>query len=90
MATSFASLLPEVPVNRWHAEKLGEEGDDYGTHRSFYTVDAGSGVEAEQRVLAWIHHDYQDDLRHAEVTADPNPLQPGRWRVTVVWDTRRE
>ncbi|MEZ0076310.1 hypothetical protein [Planotetraspora sp. GP83] len=91
MPTSFSSLLPEVPPNRWNADKHGDEGDsDYGPRRSFYSIDAGSAQEAELRVLAWINHDYQDDLRHAEVTADPAPVGPARWRLTVLWDNRYE
>jgi hypothetical protein len=39
-------------------------------------------------VLAWIDHDFRDDLRRAVAIADEQPLSPGRWTVTITWDDR--
>ncbi|WP_189243055.1 hypothetical protein [Planobispora rosea] len=91
MPTMYKRTFPQVPANRWNAESHGSAGDvDERTAKSFYSIDAATPEEAELRVLAWIDHDYEDDLRHAEATADPVPVAPGRWRVTLEFDTREE
>ncbi|GAA3832135.1 hypothetical protein GCM10022226_61660 [Sphaerisporangium flaviroseum] len=91
MPASIEEILPKIPLDRWNAEQLGVEGDvDERTLKSFYAIDADTGLEAELRVLAWILGSYENDLRWAKATADEAPLRPGRWRVTVEWDTRGE
>ena len=75
--TTFGNL-PTVPADRWDIKILLVD------HIILYTeVTAASAESAEQRSLAVIDHDYEDDLRGATATAAPLAGNPDRWRVTV-------
>ncbi|MFF4924277.1 hypothetical protein ACFY4B_27145 [Kitasatospora sp. NPDC001261] len=87
MPTRYPTDLPEVPNDRWNAEKVAENeivipDEGWGRSISHFAIDAENGPEAEKRVLAWINHDYEDDLRRATAEAVAE-LAPGRWRVTL-------
>ncbi|MGI5414161.1 hypothetical protein ACQEV9_46180 [Streptomyces chartreusis] len=47
-----------------------------------FAIDATSPDEAELRVLAWINHSYEDDLRRATATAE-HQASPHRWHVSL-------
>ncbi|MEU6719771.1 hypothetical protein ABZ897_50665 [Nonomuraea sp. NPDC046802] len=61
---------------------------DDRTAKTYYLIDATNAPEAELRVLAWIHHDYADDLQYAVASADSVEQEASRWRVEVEWDAR--
>ncbi|WP_105974715.1 hypothetical protein [Streptomyces geranii] len=87
MPTTYPSGLPSVPADRWGAEKLadlGIEQPDEGRPVAVadFVLNADSAQQAEQRLLAYIDNDYEDDLRGATATA-ADESSPGRWRVTL-------
>ncbi|MEU3349971.1 hypothetical protein ABZ723_34370 [Streptomyces sp. NPDC006700] len=87
MPTAYPTRLPSVPADRWGAEKLadlGIERPDEGRPVAVadFVLDADSTEQAEQRLLAYIDNDYEDDLRGATATAAEESA-PGRWRVTL-------
>ncbi len=45
-------------------------------------MEAATAVEAERRVLTWLDHDFEDDLRGWAATATGEATR-GRWRVEV-------
>ncbi|WP_280433445.1 hypothetical protein [Nocardia brasiliensis] len=54
----------------------------YTTARRVCEVEAATAVEAERRVLTWLDHDFEDDLRGWAATATGEATR-GRWRVEV-------
>lgn len=46
---------------------------------TLFAIDASSPAEAELRVLAWINHTYEDDLRQATAAAE-HQAGPHQWR----------
>ncbi|MGW2658521.1 hypothetical protein ACWC1D_33340 [Streptomyces sp. NPDC001478] len=81
-------LLPAVPEDRWNAEKVSDTTvDDDRTATTVYTLDAPTADEAERRLLAWISHNYQDDLNGATATAT-RPSQPGNYTVYLTQPVR--
>ncbi|MFD8385244.1 hypothetical protein ACFV2X_43130 [Streptomyces sp. NPDC059679] len=90
MPTTYPVTLPSVPNDpetAWSAERVGEtvlEHPDEGwaSATTTYAIDAGSRSEAELRVLAWIDHSYEDDLRQATATA-VEQVDPNRWHVSL-------
>jgi hypothetical protein len=79
--TTYPSGLPSVPADRWGAEKLADLGIEQPDEGRPVAV-ADSAQQAEQRLLAYIDNDYEDDLRGATATA-ADESSPGRWRVTL-------
>ncbi|PWI04914.1 hypothetical protein DIZ27_42450 [Streptomyces sp. NWU339] len=73
MPTTYPVTLPPVPTDpetTWHAQRLSDtvfERPDQGwpSATTRFAIDASSSAEAELRVLAWINHSYEDDLRQA-------------------------
>ncbi|MEU3907974.1 hypothetical protein AB0F20_29890 [Streptomyces goshikiensis] len=90
MPTRYPTSLPAVPENRWDAEKLADRGIEYPAEGvearpvavADFSLVADSAEQAEQRLLAYIDNDYEDDLRGATATAAEDAA-PGRWRVTL-------
>ncbi|MFC5220076.1 hypothetical protein [Streptomyces coerulescens] len=90
MPTTFPVTLPPVPADpeaAWHAERVGDTAyerpdDGRSSATTVFAIDATSPDEAELRVLAWINHNYEDDLRRATATAEH---QAGlhRWHVSL-------
>lgn len=87
MPTLYPSDLPAVPDDRWNADRISETeyvtpDEGWGQAVTYYAIDATHKAEAEKRVLAWIDHDYEDDLRKstAEAVAE---LASGRWQVKL-------
>lgn len=91
MGTTLDDLMPKLPNGQRNPDQLGREGDlDERTAKAFYAIDAGNGSEAEKRLLIWLYHNcHLQELANAEATADDQPITPGRWRVTVVWEIGR-
>ncbi|MEU8911125.1 hypothetical protein [Streptomyces mirabilis] len=85
MPTDYPVTLPPVPQDpetAWHAQRVRDtvfERPDEGwpCATTTFAIDASTATEAELRVLAWIHHSYEDDLRQATTTAES---QAGRRR----------
>ncbi|MFE7133709.1 hypothetical protein ACFVIM_22925 [Streptomyces sp. NPDC057638] len=87
MPTTYPTSLPAVPADRWDAEKLGDRGierpdDARPVAVADFVLTADSPEQAEQRLLAYIDNDYDDDLRGASATA-AEEAAPGRWRVIL-------
>ncbi|MGW2612719.1 hypothetical protein ACWC4A_52025 [Streptomyces mirabilis] len=90
MATDYPTSLPPVPdapETAWQAQRVSDtvfERPDEGwpSATTTFAIDATTAVEAELRVLAWIHHSYEDDLRQATATAK-GPAGPHRWHVSL-------
>lgn len=84
MPTRYPTTLPAVPVHRWNAEKVEPDtiADDATYAETGFEIDADSAEDAEARTLAWIDHDYEDDLRGATATA-LRQVRQGRWRVRL-------
>ncbi|GGP80835.1 hypothetical protein [Streptomyces melanogenes] len=90
MSTAYPVTLPPVPDDPetvWHAQRLSDtvverpaEGRPSAT--TLFAIDATSPAEAELRVLAWINHSYEDDLRQASATAE-HQAGPHRWHVSL-------
>lgn len=84
MTTKYPSDLPPVPVDRWNADVISAGGDaDEGTAWVLVEVTAGDGGEAERRALAYLDHDYDDDLRGASAEATGAGKLPQRWQVRI-------
>jgi hypothetical protein len=80
MSTRYGPSLA-VPVDRWGFTRLDNGGDpDEGTAWARTSITAPDAPTAEQRVLAVIDYDYEDDLSGAIATAEPDG---SRWTVTV-------
>ncbi|WP_042422346.1 hypothetical protein [Streptacidiphilus anmyonensis] len=84
MPTRYPTALPDVPESRWNAEHTEPAtiADDATYAEAVYEIDAESGEQAETRTLAWIDHEYEDDLRGATTTA-LHEVRPGRWCVRL-------
>ena len=90
MPTTYPVTLPPVPSDpetAWNGERVGNavfDRPDYGSPSATTTfaIDAADSEEAELRVLAWIDHSYEDDLREATATA-VREVSPGRWHVSL-------
>ncbi|BBC28720.1 hypothetical protein SGFS_000110 [Streptomyces graminofaciens] len=90
MPTDYPVTLPPVPdepETAWRAQRVGDtvfERPDEGwpSATTTFAIDASSAAEAELRVLAWIHHSDEDDLRQATATAE-GPAGPDRWHVSL-------
>ncbi len=80
MPTTYPATLPAVPVDRWNADKARDVEFAQSYVISEFEIDADTAADAEARVLAWIDHDYEDDLRGATATGTEQ-LPGGRWRV---------
>ncbi|GAB2717607.1 hypothetical protein [Kitasatospora kifunensis] len=87
MPTRYPTDLPPVPNDRWNACRISESeieipDEGWGRATTHFAIDASNATEAEKRLLAWIDHDAEDDLRRAtaEATAE---AQPGRWEVVL-------
>lgn len=88
MTTSYPTTLPPVPADRWDARVTGNSGDpDEGSAFLTLVVTATSAAEAEQRALAYLDHDYEDDLRGASAEAlghtGPDDPTPSAWTVRI-------
>jgi hypothetical protein len=73
MPTRYPTDLPPVPADRWNCDTEPGGGDiDAGT--AYLHVHVGQPgpdpATTEKRALAYLDHDYQDDLRGAVATAD--------------------
>ncbi|MFE4829955.1 hypothetical protein [Streptomyces sp. NPDC056672] len=90
MPTTYPVTLPAVPddpESAWRAERIGttaveHPGQGWPSATTTYAIDATGPHEAELRLLAWINHSYQDDLRNATATAI-NENTPGHWHVSL-------
>ncbi|MFI1408785.1 hypothetical protein ACH4Y0_02425 [Streptomyces sp. NPDC020707] len=90
MPTTYPVTLPPVPGDpetTWHAQRIGdtviEQPDDgWPSATTLFAIDASSSAEAELRVLAWISHSYEDDLRRATATAE-HQAGPEHWHVSL-------
>ncbi|MEU7322725.1 hypothetical protein ABZ682_19540 [Streptomyces griseoviridis] len=87
MPTTYPTSLPAGPDDRWRAEKVADRGIERPAEGqpvavADFTLDASSTKEAEVRLLAYIDHDYEDELRGATATAAQEST-PGGWRVTL-------
>ncbi|MEE1736455.1 hypothetical protein PUR49_08075 [Streptomyces sp. BE147] len=84
-----ADLLPAVPEDRWNTEKVSDTtiDDDGQLATTVYTLDAPTADEAERRLLAWIGHNFQDDLNDTTATAT-KPSQPGNYTVYLTQPVR--
>ncbi|WP_326693368.1 MULTISPECIES: hypothetical protein [unclassified Streptomyces] len=90
MPTTYPVTLlpvPDDPGATWNAERIGETHFDHPDEgwpsaTTVYAIDADSATEAELRVLTWIDHSYEDDLRRATATALLE-AGTGRWHVSL-------
>ncbi|MDX3020104.1 hypothetical protein [Streptomyces acidiscabies] len=90
MPTTYPVTLPPVPLDpetAWHAQCISDtvfERPDEGwsSATTLFGIDASSQAEAELRVLAWINHSYEDDLRQATATAE-HQASPHQWHVSL-------
>ncbi|MFJ8018689.1 hypothetical protein [Streptomyces sp. NPDC096311] len=90
MPTAYPVTLPPVPVDpetAWHAQRISDtvfERPDEGwpSATTLFAIEASSPAEAELRVLAWINHSYEDDLRQATATAE-HQAGPHQWHVSL-------
>ena len=60
------------PAHRRHG--LRAAGRGVALRHALFAIDASSPAKGELRVLAWINHSFEDDLRQATATAE----HPGR------------
>ncbi|MFC4328342.1 hypothetical protein ACFPC0_10940 [Streptomyces andamanensis] len=90
MTTTYpVTLLPVDgdPEAAWNAVKADEDtfvrpDDGRPFAVTSYLIDAGGREEAELRVLTWIDHSYEDDLRGAKATG-VREVAAGRWLVSL-------
>ncbi|MEV8544368.1 hypothetical protein [Streptomyces sp. NPDC051572] len=83
MPTRYPTNLPPVPEDRWNPKQVGQSTHGIGFAQTTYEIDATTDAEAEVRILAWIDHDAEDDLRGATAEA-AEQLSSTRWRVTLM------
>lgn len=90
MTTYFPDNLPPRPDDpeNWGVELPGGPGTgeqiEVGEDEFFrmrFLAEAGDAPAAEARVLSWLSHNGQDDLRGAYATATDQPADSGRWEV---------
>lgn len=90
MPTTYPVTLPSVPdepETAWGAERVSDTvirhpDEGWSSATTYFAIDAGSPEEAERRLLAWISHSFEDDLRRATATACGEE-RPGHWRVRL-------
>ncbi|MEV8334305.1 hypothetical protein [Streptomyces niveus] len=86
MPTTYPRDLPAVPADRWDAEKLADRierpDDGRAVAVADFALNATSPDQAEVRLLAYIEHDFEDELRKATAIATQE-LAQGRWRVSL-------
>ncbi|MFM9499755.1 hypothetical protein ACKI1Q_39975 [Streptomyces galilaeus] len=90
MPTDYPVTLPPVPQDpetAWHAQRVSDTvfehpDDGWPSATTMFAIDASTATEAELRVLAWIHHSYEDALHRATATAE-SQAGPGRWHVSL-------
>jgi hypothetical protein len=88
MPTDYPVTLPPVPQDpetAWHAQRVSDTvfehpNEGWPSATTMFAIDASTATEAELRVLAWIHHSYEDDLHRAMATAKS---EAGRWHVSL-------
>ncbi|MFD3923054.1 hypothetical protein [Streptomyces sp. NPDC058595] len=90
MPTSYPVTLPTVPNDPetvWRAKRVSDTfirrpDEGWPSATTWFSIDASSSEEAELRLLAWIDHSFQDDLRRSTATAFGEE-QPGHWWVSL-------
>ncbi|MFJ8158516.1 hypothetical protein [Streptomyces sp. NPDC094468] len=79
--------MPDDPETAWGAQAIGDTVIDHPADgrpcaTTLFVIDASGPAEAELRLLAWINHSYEDDIRQATAIAE-RPAGPHRWHVSL-------
>lgn len=91
MATVFSPFPGEPWSHDWAyaPESWFGDPDETPEHGVVATINADSPEEAEKRVLVYIPANFDDPDMPLRAEAEETPVEPGRYRVKVVYGRAR-